>query len=120
MFVLMYVYMSICICISELSGRKKVAHAYKNKQQLCLICLPVCDCAVRSFGHSFSLSLPLSQRGDVGANSAFVLLHAFQYYSIRLRFKLIFTDCRLRARIHTQTRYIHTHMYACMYVYYIF
>lgn len=71
-------------------------------------------------------------KSEVGASSAFGLLHAIQYYSIRLRIKLVFHGVqRLREHAYIQkTRYIHIHtrMYVhtqirvcvCMHVYYMY
>lgn len=74
--------------------------------------------------HSRSFALPESKRAaeserelfsesksEVGASSAFGLLHAIQYYSIRLRIKLVFHGVqRLKEHAYIQkTRYIHIH-----------
>lgn len=103
-------YMSICISISE--RQKKVAHAHKSKQQLCLICLPVCDCAARSFALSLSVSLSARRR--------------WSQLSVRFasRFSVLFYSPTFQVGLHglqptcthTYTNEIYTYTYVRMYV----
>lgn len=134
----MHVFVSECVW--ELSSsRQKVAHAYNSNNSAWSAWLSV---IARSFSYSLTRKSDSESESEsvsrweqaeivseVGASSAFVLLHAIQYYSIRLRIKLVSTECSAYEHAYIQkTRYIHIYAYThiplcvsvCMHVYYIF
>lgn len=136
-----YACMCVRVCVRTEQQAKSCSRILKKK--LCLICLTVCDCALsfvcspreQESGREWEKRELISEsKSEVGASSAFGLLHAIQYYSIRLRIKLVFHGVqRLREHAYIQkTRYIHIHtrMYVhtqirvcvcvCMHVYYMY
>lgn len=133
-----YFFTCLCVCVRTEQQAKSCSRILK--QQLCLICLTVCDCALsfvcshreQESGTERERELVSESKSEVGASSAYGLLHAIQYYSIRLRIKLVFYRVqRLREHAYIQkTRYIHIHtrMYmhtqirvcACMFIICIF
>lgn len=113
----MHVFVSECVW--ELSSsRQKVAHAYNSNNSAWSAWLSV---IARSFSYSLTRKSDSESESEsvsrweqaeivseVGASSAFVLLHAIQYYSIRLRIKLVSTECSAYELAYIQkTRYIH-------------
>lgn len=112
-----YACMCVCVCENWAAGKKLLTHT-KEKT---LLDLPDClwlralvrllSQRARERQRVRESELVSESKSEVGASSAFGLLHAIQYYSIRLRIKLVFHGVqRLREHAYIQkTRYIHIH-----------